>query len=340
MQPPIRLKVVFTMKENEEVVPFADVLEAVFANETVPIHMLHRFSDMGEDETSQFQERWADVDDERRQVVVRHLADLMEQNFVVDFSSVFMHCFDDKNEYVREAALDGVWDATDIKLISPIIHLMQTDESMAVRAAAARALAHYVLLAEWGQLPKRISPRIIEALLAEYDKVETAVPIKRATLEALGAANHPRVVQLIEEAYEDSDMSMQLSAVFAMGSSADKRWTAIVMAEMENPNPDMRAEAARAAGIIGGSDAVHRLSELAVDEDLAVQTAAIHSLGQIGGETAQTTLTELLADEEFEEIHDILEEALEEMALLNGELDIFDYMENDPDDTEDSYLLN
>jgi hypothetical protein len=328
------------MKEKDEVIPFADILDAVFANETVPIHMLHHFSDMAEDETSQFQERWATVDADRRQVVVRHMADLMEQNFVVDFSPIFVHCFSDENAYVREAALDGVWDATDIKMVSPIIHLMQTDENVAVRAAASRALAHYVLLAEWGQLPKRITPRIIEALLAEYDKEDTAVPIKRATLEALGAANHPRVVQLIEEAYEDIDPSMQISAIFAMGSSADKRWTAFVIAEMENPNPDMRAEAARAAGIIGGSDAVPRLSELAVDEDLAVQTAAIYSLGQIGGETAQTTLTELLADEDFEEIHDIIEEALEEMAMLNGELDIFDYMENDPDDTDDPYLLN
>ena len=83
------------MKEKEEVVPFADVLEAVFTNETVPIHMLHRFSDMAEDETSQFQSRWATADNDRRQVVVRHLADLMEQNFIVDFSPIFVHCFGD-----------------------------------------------------------------------------------------------------------------------------------------------------------------------------------------------------------------------------------------------------
>lgn len=328
------------MKEEEEVVPFVDVLDAVFASENVPIHMLYRFSDMTLEETAQFQSRWTAVNDERRQSIVRHLADLTEENFVVDFTPVFMHCFDDAHEYVREAALDGVWDVTNIKLISPIIHLVQTDESVLVRAAAARALAHYVLLSEWGQLPKRVSPRIIEALLAEYDKVDTAVPIKRATLEALGAANHPRVNRLIEEAYEDVDVGMQLSALFAMGNSADKRWTATVLAEMENPNPDIRAEAARAAGIIGGSDAVPKLSELAVDEDLAVQTAAIYSLGQIGGETAQATLVELLEDAEFAEVHDIIEEALEEMSLLNGDLNIFDYMENEPGDADDDYLLN
>jgi hypothetical protein len=328
-------------KENEEeTIPFTQVLDAILTNETVPIHLLYRFSDMSDEEAIQFYSRWQETDNTRRQVITRHLADLTEENFVVDFSPIFAYCFEDEDEYVREAALDGVWDATNIRLISPIINLMQTDESGRVRAPAARALAHYVLLSEWGQLPKRVSPRIIEALLLEYDQADTAVPIKRATLEALGAANHPRVVQLIEEAYDDPDIAMQLSAVFAMGISADKRWTAIVLAEMDHPEPDMRAEAARAAGIIGGSDAVDKLSELAGDEDLGVQTAAILALGQIGGETAQTTLTELLEDFEFEEVHEIIEEAMEEIALINGEFDILDYVENKPDDLDDSYLLN
>ena len=330
------------MKEKEEeTIPFTEVLDAVFTNESVPIHLLYRFSDMGEDEVAQFHGRWPQIDDNRRQVVIRHLADLTEENFIVDFLPIFTHCFTDADEFVREAALDGVWDATDTRLVSPIIELMQTDESLQVRAAAARALAHYVLLAEWGQLPSRISPQITEALLLEYDKPETSIPVRRATLEALGAANHPRVAQLIEEAYEDPDVAMQLSAVFAMGISADKRWAAIVLAEMENPNPDMQAEAARAAGVIGGSDAVPQLSELAVDEDLGVQTAAIHALAQIGGETAESVLASLLEDEEFEEVHEIIEEALEEMALLSGELDVFDYLENQPDGVDDdNYLLN
>lgn len=330
------------MKEqDEETIPFTEVLEAVFTNESVPIHLLYRFSDMNKDETTQFHKVWPKIDDERRQVVVRHLADLTEENFVVDFSPIFIHCFNDPYEFVREAALDGVWDETDIRLVTPIIEIMQSDESLAVRAAAARALAHYVLLAEWGQLPSRISPKIIEALLIEYDKPETSVPVRRATLEALGAANHPRVAQLIEEAYEDADIAMQLSAVFAMGISADKRWAAIVLAEMENPNPDMQAEAARAAGIIGGSDAIPQLSELATDEDLDVQAAAIQALAQIGGEMAESVLAGLLEDEEFAEVHDLIEESLEEMALLSGELDVFDYLENQPDDLDDEgYLLN
>ena len=39
---------------------------------------------------------------------------------------------------------------------------------------------------------------------------------------------------------------LQLSALFAMGTSADPRWLPILVDEMESPNSDMRAEAARA----------------------------------------------------------------------------------------------
>lgn len=329
------------IKETEEIVPFTEILDAVFTTENIPIHLLYRFSDMSQGEMKQFLERWQEMADDDRRVVVRHMADLTEENFIVDFTPVFTHCFADSYEYVREAALDGVWDVTDVRLVTPIIHLMHSDESELVRAAAARALSHYVLLSEWGQLPRRISPAIIEALLIEHDKSETSVAVRRATLEALGSANHPRVAQLIEEAYEDHDIAMQMSAVFAMGNSADKRWTSIIMVEMENPNDDMRAEAARAAGIIGGSDAIPALAELAVDGDLGVQTAAIRALGEIGGERAQSILTDLLEDDEFEEVHEIIEETIEEMALLGGDLDAFDYLDNQPDGLDDeNYLLN
>ncbi len=314
--------------EKEEVVPFADVLDAVFTAEYVSIPLLYRFSDMSAEDTAQFHARWQDVDEQRRHEIVRHWADLTEENFVVDFSPLFVHCFADTYEYVREAALDGIWDTTEIRLVDAIIGMMQADESLIVRASAARALAHYVLLSEWGQLPRQVSPKIIEALLLEYDKPETSVPVRRAALEALSAANHPRVASLVEAAYEDLDLAMQLSAVFAMGNSADKRWAAIVLAEMENENDDMRAEAARAAGVIGGSNAIPQLAELSADADLGVQTAAIYALGQIGGETAESVLASLLDDPEFVEVHETVEEALEEMALLSGDLELFDYLDD------------
>lgn len=316
------------MKQEREK-PFSSILDELFGDDPIPIHLLYRLSDMTAEEMAEFGRRWFSVTAERRRVIVRHLADISEDNFVVDFAPVFAHCFTDPAPPVRVAALDGLWDATHLSLVQPIIEMMQHDENAEVRAAAAAALAHYVLMAEWGELPAKISPPIIDALLAEYEKAETAVPVKRAALEALGAASHPRVSALIEEAYESDDFEMQLSAVFAMGSSADSRWLSTILDEMGNPSAAMRIEAARAAGAIGNSDAVNELANLTVDEDLDVRLMAVTALGQIGGDVAHRILLDLADDPESEVLQDAVDEALEELTWMSGELDLMSWDDDD-----------
>lgn len=318
---------------TEEQQTFTFVLDTLFTADPLPLELLYRLSDLNADDHAEFCKCWPDVADERRRVIVRHLVDLSEENFVVDFTPVFAYSLTDKHPSVRQAALDGIWDSTNTALVQPVIQLLATDEHEAVKAAAAGALAHYILLAEWGQLPARVAPPVVAALLAAYKREDTAVSIKRAALEALGAANHPEVVALIEEAYESANFEMQLSAVFAMGSSADNRWLPTIFDEMENPAEEMRAEAARAAGSVGGSDAVEAVANLIVDDDLSVAVAAVGALGQIGGGQAQGILDSLLEDAEFEALHEAVSEALEEMTLLGGEIE-FDWLDVADDSPE------
>ena len=226
-----------------------------------------------------------------------------------------------------------------MKLVAPILRLLEEDGETAVRAAAAATLAHYVLMSEWGELPPFVSTRIVPRLLAQYEAVGTETAVKRAALEAMAAANHPRVSHLIEEAYEDNELEMQLSAVFAMGSSADLRWLPIVLQELESPIAEMRAEAARAAGVLGSSDAVPGLAELTLDEDSDVVEAAIIALGQIGGEEPTRILTELLEDPEAESFYEAIEESLEEMSWLSGDFELFAFDDSDDADDEDDLGL-
>ena len=324
------------MKEEEKA--FLTVLEEIFNDEPLPIAELYRLSDLQAEEWAAFASGWTAVPDERRRAIVRHLADIAEDNFIVDFTPVFIHNFQDALPQVRVAALDGLWDSTDLRLIPQITAMLQEDPAEEVRAAAAGALGHYVLLAEWGQLPERILPGLIDTLLTEYDKAETAVSVRRVLLEGLGASHHPRVNTLIEQAYESSDQSMQMSAVFAMGNTADRRWTVTVLGEMESPYEDMRAEAARAAGSIGNSDFVPLLAELAYDEDLAVRVAAITSLGQIGGDEVQRILANMMDDPEVEEVDEVfeaVEDAMEEAAMMAGDFDFVDFSFDDDDEVDD-----
>jgi HEAT repeat protein len=127
---------------------------------------------------------------------------------------------------------------------------------------------------------------------------------------------------------------MQLSAVYAMGQTADRRWVPIIIQEMRSPYMEMRLEAARSAGNIGSGDAVDRLIELLHDEELEVQLAAVTALGQIGSDQAYEALAVLMDDEDAYELHEAIEEAMDEIEWLGGDLDLT-LMEWDDDEFVD-----
>jgi hypothetical protein len=329
-------------KEQEEQRPFETVLDELITGDDVSISHLYRLSDMTPREMAIFRRRWPEIPLSRRRVIVRHLVDICEENYRVDFSPVFSFCFDDEAAEVRAAALDGIWDISDTSLVGPVLELLIHDPVMDVRRAAAAALSHYVLMSEWGQIPRSVSPRIVEVLLAEYEKADTAVPVKRAALEAMGAASHPRIDQLIKEAYHGEDEGMQVSALFAMGNSADEQWLPDVLAEMDSERPEMRLEAARAAGTIGHEEALPGLAALLGDDDLEIQLAAVHAVGQIGGDAAYRMLSTMAGDEDFAPLHQAVSEAMEEMNWLGGEfdMDMLDIWPDDPMVDDDEPLLD
>lgn len=324
-----------TLMSEETDLPFSDVLDSLFSGDSVSIKLLYRLSDLSPGDRDLFESRWPGVPDERRRVIVRHLADISELNYLVDFVPLFAFCLGDPVAEVRVAALDGFWDTTNTEIIAPIISILQNDESEDARAAAASALAHYVLMVEWGQLPASVSPPIVAALMAEYERPQLSSSVRCAVLEALASASHPDIPSHIREAYESGDAAMQLSAVFAMGGSADSRWLPLILSEMASSSTEMRAEAARAAGSIGDQEAVPELASLLLDEDLAVATEAVVALGQIGGDEAASVLLRLADDPEFEALHEAVEEALEEMEWLSGDADFFPLYDADDGSEED-----
>lgn len=317
--------------------PFAGVLSALFTDEELPIHLLHRLSDLSAKDLAQFKRQWPTVDEDRRVALARHMADIVEFNFMVDFSPVFTYLFTDRSAAVRTAALDGMWDSEDPELVSPIINMLQTDSDVNVRVAAARALAHYILLAEWGQFDPLLAEPAVAALLAEYERPGVASELKRATLEAVSTAAHPRVAELIDEAYEEGNDDLQLSAIFAMGNTADERWLPILTAELGSPSADFRAEAARACGMIGDPALIDELEELISDKEMEVGIAAVYAIGQIGGDQAVELLSALLEDPDYEEYYDAIEEALEEIEWMGDE---FDFLTPSDDDDDDDSILN
>ena len=322
----------------EQEIPFASVLEALFSAEDLPIYLLYRLSDLSDVEFEQFKQEWRDVDEQRRVAVALHMSDIIEENFLVDFSPLFAYMFGDESAAVRVAALDGVWDSEDQSLVPMILDLLATDKEATVRAGAARALAHYILLAEWGQISDAYTSEIVDGLLAAYDNPRSALEVKRAALEAVSASSHPRVPELITDAYEEGSNDLQLSAIFAMGISGDKRWMPMLEEELSSPSPDFRAEAARACGIIGGHFSIEALEQLIDDDDPEVGAAAILALGQIGGERIFAMLSRLADDPNYEDYYDAIEDALDEMEWMDSSFDMLAFPDDDDDDDEDGIL--
>lgn len=314
----------------ENKLPITELMEILAGEAGISLPLLYQFSDLSPEELAIFREAWPKLHTKKRKIIVRHLADISEENFVVDFSDVFAICLLDEDAEVRKASLDGLWDCDRVGLISPIIRIMQDDPDEQVRTIAAATLGHYVLMGEWNQIPRKPIEVVVNALLALLDNSETAFPVRRAALESLGAASHPRVYSIVKEAYDSADRELQISAVFAMGRSADRSWVPIIIGEMSSPITEMRLEAARAAGAIGSTDAVAKLARLIWDDDLEVRLAAVNALGQIGGSAAQRILEQLTSDPEADELHEAVYEALDEMEWLGSEIDLslFDWDDN------------
>jgi HEAT repeat protein len=175
-------------------------------------------------------------------------------------------------------------------------------------------------MSAWGQLKGVPTEKIYSSLMDRYRSSDSELIVKRVCLEALGSVNSPEVSQAIEEAYESSQRELQLSAIFAMGNSADSRWLPIVLDEMESPYEEMRMEAARAAGNIGHSDAIMTLAGLAYDENEEVAVVAIAALGEIGGDTVREVLVELSEDIDLDDRNQFIFEALEESSWSDLDL--------------------
>ncbi len=301
---------------------FSEVLAALTMDERLSPLLMYRLSDLNPQDLDEFCRAWPDIDEERRRLIVRHLADFYAEHFKVDFSDLFAFCLVDESEEVRSASLDGLWDTKRLTLIQPIVDIMMDDENVEVRALAAATLGHFVLSAEWQQIPSRRVEPAIRELLAILDDSSTPLAVRRSALESIAASSHERVPQLIENAYQSGDLELQISSLHAMGRSADDAWLTEIIDEMSNHSYEMRLEAARAAGNIGHSDTVQSLAELLVDDELEVCLAAVTALGKIGGFRAQELLETLADDPEFGELQEAALNSMEEMSWLGGEINL------------------
>ncbi|MGD9146191.1 MAG: HEAT repeat domain-containing protein [Anaerolineae bacterium] len=290
----------------------------------LPFSRLYAFSDLANENLASFCAVWDTFPTDQRQRLARSLVELAEASFQVNFDAIFVHFLDDPDGNVRAAAIDGLWENTDTALLGRLLSVLRSDPSILARAAAATGLGRFVLAGELEELDPPVQTRILTELLTTIHLADESVDVRRRAVESVAYACTSEITEVLELAYYDEDEDMRLSAIVGMGRSCDERWKDVLLTEVESTSAAMRYEAALACGGLMLREAVPILTRLLDDADPQIRDASIWSLGQIGGGQAKQALMAAYEDAD-EDTRAILDEALAEQALTEGNLEFLLY---------------
>ncbi len=300
--------------------PFDSLIEDLAdASQRIASARLTALSSMDAGQVEAFRDAWHSMDGDRRRSLTLDLRELAEDNVDLDFDPVFFLALGDSNPDVRREGIHGLWDHEGLGLVEPLLNMLEKDPDAGVRADAALALGPHVVRAEFGRLPQRLAERIENVLQQTFSDPTEPVEVRGRALESIGVRSEEWVRDLIDEGFASGDRRLEISAIHAMGRSADPSWLPSVLAQLESDDEEVRFEAATAAGSIGDPEAAPFLQPLLRDEDTDVQLAAIRALGEIGEENAKEALQELLAEGD-ERLADAITEALAEIEFAEDPL--------------------
>ncbi len=284
--------------------------------------LLRMLSGLPEGNIARAGKAWHGLPLEVRQELVRSLSQTASDDYATDFSAVLRIAMDDVDAEIRALAIAGLDETHDVRLVPAFVQLLQNDLSEAVRGAAARALARYVLMGELERIRRKLFNTAVLALRESYLNTSESPPVRRQALIAIAYTEEYGVPEMIAGAYRDADDAMRISAIRAMGRSANEEWGKTVRRELSSPIPDMRLRATRASGELQLEAAIDEIVDLADDVDQRVRATALWALGQIRGEVAHRTLAKYTGVED-EALRAAAEDALQELEFFGGNLSDF-----------------
>jgi len=316
-------------------IEFVEVLRALLdLDNPFPARFLPRLSDLENPELEFLKETWSKIPLWRKRALMEDIEELCKDDYLVSYESLGVFAAEDEDALVRLHAVRTLWEFENKNLVPTFVRLLRNDPDVDVRAASASALGQYLYLGELDELPVKILKEI-EVLLLDISQGNEEEAVRRAALESLGFSSREEVPALIEAAFNSGEVGWRTSALFAMGRSRNELWNNLVLSMLNNNQPDLRLEAARAAGELEITQAVPILLELLDDPSDSIRDASIWSLSQIGGEGVRDRLGMLFDEAEDDREIDYLESALDNLVFTEGMqlMPLFDLSESD--DAED-----
>ncbi len=317
---------------NTEPLPFQKVVDSlVESRKEFPQQYLREFSDIGTLELKTLLDVWPRVVLSRKLSLLDELSALADNDTLVSFDDFARALLTDPDPQVRTRAIRLLDESESMDLVPSYLDMLRNDPDINVRAEAARILNIFVDLGELEEIPETVYHQVEDALLMAITGQDDT-RVRRAALESLGYSSRPEVATLIESSFHREDPNWKMSALIAMGRSADDRWSDEVTRSLVSENDNIRKAAVQAAGELSlKSTRPLLLKMLGEEDDDTVLSAIIWSLSQIGGEDVRTYLESLLDQIEDDDQVTFLEEALDNLAFTE-DLDRFDLFSYDPED--------
>jgi HEAT repeat protein len=307
----------FTTDPEQTTNPPADVGEIL--REATAGHVepgrVPELTDPSREQVQTFSSLWPDLPVSVRRELVREMKRQGDENLSLDFTRYFRVAMTDSDDEVRALAIRSLWEDDSRSFLQDVTELAMSEESAAVQEAIAVALGTFSYRIEVEELTSDLAAQAQQALFHLIDNGRNWMVRRRALESAAYMSRNQRVKELIQEAYESDFEQECAGALVAMGRNLDADWYPLIRRELNNDDPDIRCEAARAAGEFGEAELIDRLAKLSSDEDEEIRDVSVRSIGKIGGRHAIDTLR-YLETQVDEELKAVVREALDEAEFL------------------------
>lgn len=307
------------------------VLDGLVAGELPTESSVAVLSDLDRDDAAQLAGRWPSIVPELRVGIIALAVDLATNDVQKDFQRLAYIALEDPVPGVREAGLYSLNDIGGRETAARIAAVLEKETNAGVVAAAASAAGPYVLQHELGQLDAATGDRLVAALRQHAEQDDLPEEARGPVVEALGAYQAPWVDELIRDAYSRDERTSQLSAIVAMGRSANEEWLEYLEEQLHTDDAELRQRVVEACGEIAAEDAVEMLAPLLDDDNIEVVSATLNALAEIGGEDAIRYLRDY-RERVPEELEETLEEATE---AASGEIHTLRSIAAEDDEEDD-----
>jgi hypothetical protein len=141
---------------------------------------------------------WPMIPDERRRWIAQQMSELTDVDFAVHFDPLFEVALDDTDPEVRVAAIEGLWESNEVRLMGRYVDFLAHDADAGVRGRAATALAPYIMMIEMEELAPELGQQALRVLLDAANDESEDIDVRRRATEAVGFVDTPETRALIE----------------------------------------------------------------------------------------------------------------------------------------------